>query len=57
MQPPTHGTPSSKALFWFLAWHKSKFNEPFTFTTQKKITKTTKISKNAISRIIKNPPV
>lgn len=56
MNPPTRGTPSSKALFWFLAWHKSEFKEPFAFATQKEIAEAAGISEDAVSRIMRDPP-
>ncbi len=56
MQPPTTGTPSSKILFWFLAWHLAEFKEPFEFHTQKELAQASGVSEDALSRIIRDPP-
>lgn len=56
MQPPTEGTPSSKALFWFLAWHLAEFKAPFEAATQKELAEAAGISEDSISRIVRDPP-
>lgn len=55
MQPP-EGTPSGKALFWFLAWFESTNGPAFEFATQKHLAETVGISEDAVSRIFRNPP-
>lgn len=56
MQPPETGTPTSRVIFWFLAWHQTEFKKPFEFFTQKELAEAAGISEDAMSRIFKNPP-
>ncbi len=55
MEPPK-GKPTAKAVFWFLAWHKVKYGEAFSFEHQTQLAAAVGVSDRAISDLVHNPP-
>ena len=55
MEPPK-GKPTTKVVFWFLAWHREKYGEPFRFVLQKELADASGVSDRAISDLVNNPP-
>jgi hypothetical protein len=54
--PPAEGSPSSRALFWFLTWFDCKHGKAYSFETQKELANAAGISEDSVSRIIRSPP-